>query len=360
MKAGFEIDKNDEKIQKVDGNKGDGATKLKPGFPISKDDPKVTSEEVINKDETITPTEIDDDFSSEDIKPISFYTSPIFWILVLLLCFGALQTYNLISDAFATSTIVGVLWSIGLGIVTVMVVSSLYKEFRSVLYLKSADKHRRQVLEVLNSGKYSDAFGLCQDMAQNCKLTNSASYKKFLSQTQSHFDVTSVFSLYEDNVLKELDEKAHSIIVKRSTENGVIVALSPVTWIDMALTLARSLRMIREISSIYGLQCGLWSRVALYRRVIHNLIFIGMTDLATDAVVDVLGAGTVGKLSASLGKGVAAATYSSRLGYMAVKVLRPLPLTPKVMTLGSLRKELLSGGPLYKLIKKTDENSSKN
>lgn len=310
MKAGFKIDKNDEKIQRMSFQNEESPSTLKSGFSIKKDDPNLTHEEVLDNDVAITTTEVEDEFLREDVKPISFFTSPIFWILVLLLCFGGLQTYSLIVDAFATSTLVGILWSIGLGIASIMVVSSLYKEFKSVLYLKSADKHRRQVFDILSSGSYSDAFGLCQVMAQDSKLAKSDSYKKFLSQIQSHFDVTSVFALYEDNVLKELDEKAHSIIVKRSTENGAIVALSPVTWIDMALTLARSLRMIRELSSIYGLQCGLWSRLALYKRVLHNLIFIGVTDLATDALVDVVGAGSVGKLSASLGKGVAAATYS--------------------------------------------------
>ena len=83
----------------------------------------------------------------------------------------------------------------------------------------------------------------------------------------------------------------------------------------------------------------------------RNLILIGMTDLATDAAVDVIGAGIAGKLSASLGQGVAAGIYSTRLGYMTVKAVRPLGISPKVITLAELRRDLLSKGKISELIK---------
>ena len=76
-----------------------------------------------------------------------------------------------------------------------------------------------------------------------------------------------------------------------------------------------------------------------------------MTDLATDAVIDVMGAGVAGKLSASLGQGVAAAIYSTRLGYMTMKAVRPLGISPKVITLGELRRELVSDGKICDLLK---------
>ena len=119
----------------------------------------------------------------------------------------------------------------------------------------------------------------------------------------------------------------------------------------MLFTLARSLRMIREISEVYCLRCGIWGWMRLYRRLARNMIFIGMADLATDAVTDVLGAGMAGKISAALGQGIAAGIYSTRLGYMTVKAVRPLEMGQRIMTLAQLRRALLLEGRLAELIR---------
>lgn len=301
--------------------------------------------------EDVSTIVIDKDDEYEP-KPTSFLGSPVLWILVLLLVLGGLQTYGLIENAFSSSLLAGTFWSIGLGLVLIMVLISIYREFSAVLMLRAADVHRLEVKNIVANGNYDSAMALCKKMAASSKITKNKEWQNFLNKTQSDFDVVSVFSLYEQTVLQIQDQKAKKLIIKRATENGVIVALSPVAWLDMFLTLARSLRLIREISMVYGLQCGIWGRMQLYRRVIHNLIFIGMADLATDALVDVFGAGAATKISASIGQGVAAAIYSSRLGYMTVKAVRPLPVTPQIMTLGELRRELLTGGELAKLLRK--------
>ena len=141
------------------------------------------------------------------------------------------------------------------------------------------------------------------------------------------------------------------IIIRRSIENGMVVALSPLAWLDMIFTFARSLRLIREISQVYGYRCGYWGRVYLYRRVIKNLIFIGVAELATDSIVDAIGASITTKLTAQLGQGVAATVYSTRLGYMTAKMIRPIPLSKEVMSLSSLRNEALLNGEFAKLVK---------
>ena len=128
------------------------------------------------------------------------------------------------------------------------------------------------------------------------------------------------------------------------------MALSPLAIVDLVFTFLRSLRMIREICAVYGLRFGLLGRIVIYRRVLRNLVLIGITELATDSMVDALGAGFAGKLSAALGQGLAAGIYSTRLGYMTMKSVRPLQISAKVVSLSELRKELVKGGSLQKLM----------
>lgn len=362
MKQGFELgtggelrdvfssDELNGKSLKENGGQSPTGDMIK-GFTLNASAGELTEVETdgdaMSGSTTIAETDEDDNH----LTPVRFWSSPVLWIMLLLLCYGGLQTYAVIDSAFTTGSVTGIFWSAVFIAAFVMSLFCIYREFSSVLLFKQVDEHREEVLHACASGSFDDAVKICRALAADSKVLGGKSWENFSKRLQPHFTPADVFQLYEHQVLRDMDERAKKVIVKRSRENGVIVALSPVAWLDMFLTLARSLRMIREISEIYGLRAGVWGRMQLYRRVARNLILIGMTDLATDAAVDVIGAGVAGKLSASLGQGVAAGIYSTRLGYMTVKAVRPLGISPKVITLAELRRDLLSKGKISELIK---------
>ena len=362
MKQGFELgtggelrdvfssDELNGKSLKENGGQSPTGDMIK-GFTLNASAGELTEVETdgdaMSGSTTIAETDEDDNH----VTPVRFWSSPVLWIMLLLLCYGGLQTYAVIDSAFTTGSVTGIFWSAVFIAAFVMSLFCIYREFSSVLLFKQVDEHREEVLHACASGSFDDAVKICRALAADSKVLGGKSWENFSKRLQPHFTPADVFQLYEYQVLRDMDERAKKVIVKRSRENGVIVALSPVAWLDMFLTLARSLRMIREISEIYGLRAGVWGRMQLYRRVARNLILIGMTDLATDAAVDVIGAGVAGKLSASLGQGVAAGIYSTRLGYMTVKAVRPLGISPKVITLAELRRDLLSKGKISELIK---------
>ncbi|MBP3747977.1 MAG: DUF697 domain-containing protein [Ruminobacter sp.] len=362
MKQGFELgtggelrdvfssDELNGKSLKENGGQSPTGDMIK-GFTLNTSAGELTEVETdgdaLSGSTTIAETDEDDNH----VTPVRFWSSPVLWIMLLLLCYGGLQTYAVIDSAFTTGSVTGIFWSAVFIAAFVMSLFCIYREFSSVLLFKQVDEHREEVLHACASGSFDDAVKICRALAADSKVLGGKSWENFSKRLQPHFTPADVFQLYEYQVLRDMDERAKKVIVKRSRENGVIVALSPVAWLDMFLTLARSLRMIREISEIYGLRAGVWGRMQLYRRVARNLILIGMTDLATDAAVDVIGAGVAGKLSASLGQGVAAGIYSTRLGYMTVKAVRPLGISPKVITLAELRRDLLSKGKISELIK---------
>ncbi len=287
-----------------------------------------------------------------------FWTSPVLWGLLFVFGWGALEIVSLIADAYAKSPYLGYGAGFGLGLLLLVTLWLLYRELGTVLLFREADRHREEVKEARKSGSFNEALRLCEEMARASGIRKGRAFQGFVSRLESHFSADEVFRLYETDILADQDRRAREIIVRRSAENGAVVALSPLAWLDMIFTFARSLRLIREVAEVYGFKPGVWGRMQLYRRVARNLVFIGLADLATDAVVDAVGAGVTGKLSAALGQGVAAAIYSSRLGYMAVKAVRPVPLTPEVLTLGSLRKDLLNAGVLSRLIKRGNGKDS--
>ncbi len=326
----------------------------KKGFVLSDEEVSAAIRDVVLSDDAVGTTI--DITEAEELPPPPnrFWTSPVLWIIALVVALGGLQAYYFIVSAYQQNLAVGIVLNIIIGILLVMLLWTVARELKSVLKLKKAQVRQIQIQTTMVKGTASDALALCGQLADDSNMRNSVYYQNFARKVKPHFSPGDVFALYESELLKHLDERAKRLIIKRSRENGLVVALSPLSWLDMVFTLARSLRLIREISEIYGLKCGLWGRMQLYRRVARNIIFIGMTDLATDAVVDVAGAGLAGRVSAALGQGIAAGIYSTRLGYMTVKAVRPIEINRDNFSLGKLRKALLTEGKFLDLLKEQE------
>lgn len=342
MRKGFVLE---EELQKSETS----SETLKAGFVLEDSKVEMTPA-VMNTDDVATSIDLDDE-PEEKPENTKFWTSPVLWVILLITGLGGLQCYYFISEAFAQNTAVGFLSSAVMSVLLVMASWSVWRELRSVLFLKRSDERREQIRQTVASGTGRDAILLCEEMAEDSGMNKSRQYESFKSKISEHFSPEEVFALYESEILRSQDEKARKIIIRRSRENGIVVALSPMAWLDMLFTLARSIRMIREISEVYGLRCGIWGRMNLYRRVARNIVYIGMADLATDAVTDVLGAGMAGKISSALGQGIAAGIYSTRLGYMSIKAVRPMDLNRRVLTLSELRKALLTEGKFSEIIR---------
>ena len=361
FKAGFEIPKEKLHEKKTVASEytseQDQNESFQKGFYV-KDAVSVReikSAEIPSEELTTVPFEDETDEEQELTLRTRFWSSPIFMFLLLVITIGGLQVYELISSAFEKSSIAGWCWSGGISFVLFLVILSIFRELSSVWKLKNTYESRVRYERTLHQGTSSDAVALCKKMFSANDAQSKVHLESFLKKVKPNFSVEEIFDIYEREVLSPLDEKARSIVIKRSRETGVVVALSPIAWLDMAFSLARSLRMVREIAEVYGYHCGLWGRFELYRKIIRNVVFIGLADLSTDAIADVIGAKTFAKLSAAVGQGLAAGIYSTRLGYMTIKAIRPLPISRDKLKLGDLRMEMITGVVKYLGLKKTTD-----
>lgn len=348
FKAGFEIPdeavKNKTSYDSEDTLKDVNESYRKGFFVDDKSDVKEIKASDISHDEltTVTFSDSDSDDDSQVLRT-RFWSSPIFMVLLLLITVGGLQVYDLINTAFEKSTFAGWCWSGGISLALFLVIISIFRELKSVWKLKNTYECRQAYENILRNGNAKDAVSLCKKILSDSAPSSKANQEAFLKKVKPNFSVEDIFDIYDRDVLSPLDKKAKDIVVKRSRETGVVVALSPIAWLDMAFSLARSLRMVREIAEVYGYHCGLWGRFELYRKIIRNVVFIGIADLTTDAITDAVGAKTFAKLSAAVGQGLAAGIYSTRLGYMTIKAIRPLPIARDKLTLANLRKEMITG-----------------
>jgi putative membrane protein len=122
-----------------------------------------------------------------------------------------------------------------------------------------------------------------------------------------------------------------------------MIAVSPFALLDMLIVLWRNLRMMNQISEVYGLQLGYWGRVKLIRKIFHTMVYAGAAEILSDAGNYALGAGVTGKLSTRVAQGMGAGVLTARIGLKAINESRPLPwLSEEKPGLSVISKQLLA------------------
>ncbi|KHJ51995.1 hypothetical protein PZ78_04040 [Vreelandella venusta] len=267
------------------------------------------------------------------------------WGLMFALAGGAtLGTVELVTgipDALAQSQWLTMAWQlfgislIGLGGV------SLLKEIGRLGRLKRHDRLRANLAELpQRSGK--QALAMAEQLRQQLKLGNDdPHWLAFQRACQPHHSGEEIHTLLRYHLLAPRDREAQRLITRMSGETAIMVAVSPLTLVDMALVAWRSLAMVDRLSRLYGLELGYASRLRLFRHVLHNMAFAGASELATDASVNMLSLDLAGRLSARAGQGLATGLLSARLGLRAQRLCRPVAFSPEEQPrLADLRQDL--------------------
>jgi putative membrane protein len=152
------------------------------------------------------------------------------------------------------------------------------------------------------------------------------------------------FALFHRTILKPLDERAQAVVVRAARDAAVGVSISPVAMLDVAITIWRSVRMIRQIAAVYGFRPGTTATVVLARRVLVSAATNAAIDIAGTVWSEHLGHRVAGVLSQKLAEGVITAIRTARLGLATMEACRPLPFgEAEQPTLASLRQQVIKG-----------------
>ena len=122
-----------------------------------------------------------------------------------------------------------------------------------------------------------------------------------------------------------------------------MIAVSPFALLDMMIVLWRNIRMMNQVSEIYGLHLGYWARVKLIRKIFHTMLYAGAAEIISDAGNYALSAGITGTLSSRVAQGMGAGVLTARIGLKAINESRPLPwLSQTKPGLSGITKQLLA------------------
>jgi len=259
----------------------------------------------------------------------------VFLKLAVLALVGAvgIESYLLIVTSFQTHWLLGSLWSLGLGIIALLLLRFGWRELRQLHRLKR--QWQRQQDWQHHPEHFDADVALTQLQRPDLTLL-------WQQQAQAHWTDAERLQRFETDILSHPDQHAQRVISKWSVDAAVLVAVSPSALLDMLLMLWRNQRMITAIADIYGVQLGYWSRIKLWKQLLANIAYAGASEVLSDVGTSVLGAELAGKLSARAGQGLGAGLLTARLGLQAQALCRPLGFQYQQRPgLGSIQKTIL-------------------
>ena len=279
------------------------------------------------------------------------------WGLMLALgggaVLGTLELATGIPEAMAQSQWLTMAWqAFGIGLIGLGGLS-LLKELGRLRRLKRHDRLRSDLAE-LPERSAKQAQQMAEQLKRQLKLADDdPHWQAFRGACQPHHSGEEIQTLLRYHLLAPRDREAQRLITRMSGETAIMVAVSPLTLVDMALVAWRSLAMVDRLCRLYGLELGYASRLRLFRHVLHNMAFAGASELATDASMDMLSLDLASRLSARAGQGLATGLLSARLGLRAQRLCRPVAFTAEEQPkLSDLRQDL------WRQIKRLDKETT--
>lgn len=215
---------------------------------------------------------------------------------------------------------------------------------RELFRLRRLKRHDilRDALATLPDAGPDQALSLARRLKRSLDLDDDdPHWQSFLAAQESHHDGRDIRMLLAHHVLSPRDQEARRLVSRMSGETAVMVAVSPLTLVDMLLVAWRNLAMIDRLCRLYGLELGYASRLRLLKSVLHNMAFAGATEIASEAGMEILSMNLAARLSTRAGQGLGIGLLSARLGLRTLRMARPLPFREgEAPHMSDLRSEL--------------------
>ncbi|RXS44317.1 TIGR01620 family protein [Idiomarina sp. 29L] len=254
------------------------------------------------------------------------------WLLlgvVLASVAGIIELVLAIIESWQQSWVLGTLWSAGFTLILGLLVGFFVKEFWQLRQLKRRWHAQSQGTESIE---------------QQLKLLDHPDLEeRWMQIYQPYWSDSEKRERFECDILSRVDQQASRLISRWSAEAAAMIAVSPFAVLDMLIILWRNQRMIHRIAALYGVKLGYLARIRLWRQVLANIAYSGISEAAVDLGTQWVSAELITKLSVRAGQGLGAGLLTARLGYQVMSLCRPLPFQhTKKPGYGQLQKDLLS------------------
>lgn len=267
----------------------------------------------------------------------------LFWFVVLVLVMAAIQLAVSLYSAFQTEAWLALAWLSLLALGGLFAGIGLMREWRAFSGLEQRSQWQQSSVCLAQSPAIGEAREYCLQLAKHLPQSAQSSVTSWLSNLQPHYADKEIMLLFEQQVLSGIDKQVVDQISHEASASAVLIAVSPFALVDMLLVVWRNLKMINQISQSYGIKTGYWVRIKLIRKMCHNIIYAGASELAADASVWALGGSMTARLSSRVAQGLGAGVLTARMGIQAARLCRPMPFTHNpAPSIGKIASQVLS------------------
>jgi putative membrane protein len=271
-----------------------------------------------------------------------------FWCALggLVLLGAGVAASGLIEDLFARNQELG--W-LGVALSLLATVSLLViaaREAKGLLQLATNEKlHQRAAATIASDDRVAGRELAQRLLALSRRMPRLARARASLEgHLGDIIDGADMVRLAERELMTPLDQEARRLVSAAAQRVSVVTALSPRAVIDILFVLVSALRLVRQMSFLYGVRPGTLGLIRLMRQTVSHLALTGGLAASDSLIQQMLGHGIAAKLSARLGEGVLNGLLTARLGLAAIEVIRPLPFAALPQpTLRDLMGEVLRG-----------------
>ena len=268
------------------------------------------------------------DFSGLTLSsvPLKGLRTLLYSAALLVLVMGLWQTIDIYQRALATHWLIAAGFLGLIGIVSAAALKTLWQFLRGRRTLKQLDNLNQQAQRLTNSVDLGNAQHFIEQLRHYYQGTPQDDFLTHcLNSLPNYSNDGEVISHLERTFLTPLDQEASARISKFSLQTTLGVSLSPWITLDLALALWRNVKMIDEVAQVYGIRPSLATRFKLLRKVLQQLVYVGVTEAAIDQFYDEFSLDILTGLSAARGlQGLGAGVYSVRIGLAAMNACRPI------------------------------------
>lgn len=270
---------------------------------------------------------LDEVVITDIVKPPRFWLRLFLGGLALLMLAVIAQSVQWLIDTWLEKQWIAFVFAVGFFGVSLAGVGAIVNEWRKLRALRAHYYRQQQSqafrLDVNTSGENAQKF--CQMvLAHMSNAVVQRNAERWSAQLNEGYNAQEVLYLFEENVLKPLDEQVKKQISKSAVENALIVAVSPLAWVDVLMIAWRNLALVNQITRAYGMELGYISRLRLFKMVLMNMAFAGATEIATDLGADFFTQNLTAKFSMRTAQCIGVGLLTARLGLKAMEFCRPI------------------------------------
>ncbi|NHB95540.1 YcjF family protein [Photorhabdus stackebrandtii] len=279
-----------------------------------------------------------------ELKPrCSYWRKMVYGALILLGISVVAQSVQWIYRSWQQQDWIALGVAAAGGMIVFAGIGSVVSEWRRLYRLRMRAEERDTARALLQHHGVGKGRAFCEKLASQAGIEpHHPALQRWQAALHDTHNDREVVALYGKLVQPVLDAQARAEISRYAAESALMIAVSPLAIIDMAFIAWRNIRLINRIAALYGIELGYFSRIRLFRLVLLNIVFSGVSEVVREVGMDWLSQDIAARLSARAAQGIGVGLLTARLGIKAMELCRPLPwIEGDKPKLGDFRRQLI-------------------